>query len=125
REVLPLGGTRPERVDVRVVCATHRDLDALVKSGRFRGDLLARLKEVNVRIPALRERIEDILPLLAHFLDQERATAKPTFPFLLALAHYPWPYNVREFESAIKVALALADHDKLELQHLPHQVQIV
>jgi sigma-54 dependent transcriptional regulator, acetoin dehydrogenase operon transcriptional activator AcoR len=125
REVLPLGGTRTERVDVRVVCATHRDLDALVKTEAFRGDLLARLKEVNVRVPTLRERIEDVLPLLAHFLEQEGSSARATFPFLLALAHYDWPYNVRELESAIKVALALTDGDVLELRHLPHQVQVV
>jgi sigma-54 dependent transcriptional regulator, acetoin dehydrogenase operon transcriptional activator AcoR len=125
REVLPLGGTRTEQIDVRVVCATHRDLDALVKADTFRGDLLARLKEVSVRVPTLRERIEDVLPLLAHFLDAEGANAKPTFPFLLALAHYRWPYNVREFESAIKVALALAEGESLEPQHLPHQVQVV
>src|SRR5690606_33010947 len=100
REVLPLGGTRPERVDVRVVCATHRDLDSLVEADAFRGDLLARLKEVNVHIPALRERIEDVLPLLSHFLECEGTSAKPTFPFLLALSHYRWPYNVREFESS-------------------------
>jgi sigma-54 dependent transcriptional regulator, acetoin dehydrogenase operon transcriptional activator AcoR len=125
REVLPLGGTRPEHVDVRVVCATHRDLDALVKAEAFRGDLLARLKEVSVRIPPLRERIEDVLPLLAHFLECEGASVTPTFPFLLALTHYTWPYNVREFESAIKVAVALAEGDKLELHHLPHQVQVV
>jgi sigma-54 dependent transcriptional regulator, acetoin dehydrogenase operon transcriptional activator AcoR len=125
REVLPLGGTRTERVDVRVVCATHRDLDALVQADAFRGDLLARLKEVSVRVPTLRERIEDVFPLLAHFLEQEGSRAKPTFPFLLAVAHYHWPYNVREFESAIKVALALSDGDSLELRHLPHHVQVV
>jgi len=124
REVTPLGATQPERVDVRVVSATHRDLDALVSEGRFRGDLLARLREFTVTLPPLRERREDAYRLVRHFLARAgRPEVRVTFPFMLAAAHYDWPYNVRELESAVKVALAVADGPELDLQHLPEQVR--
>lgn len=123
REVLPLGGTRAEKVDVRIVSATHRDLEKLVESERFRGDLWARLKEASLRLPPLRERIEDLIPLITYFLAREGVTKRAAIPFLLALAHYPFPYNVRELESAIKVAIALSDGDTLELSHLPFKIQ--
>ena len=124
REVLPLGATQPERVDVRVVCATHRDLEQEVAAGRFRGDLLARLRELSVRIPPLRERREDLHPLVLHFLKRAgRPDATVTLPFMLGLAQYTWPYNVRELESAVKLAVALSDGHDLDVRHLPETVQ--
>ncbi len=125
KEVLPLGATSPRSVDVRVVCATHRDLDALVAEGHFRGDLLARLREVPITLPPLRERREDLLPLVRHFLTcAGRPTTEVSFPFMLALAHYDWPYNVRELESAVKLALALSKGAaNLDLEHLPATVR--
>ncbi|MEM1418705.1 MAG: sigma 54-interacting transcriptional regulator [Myxococcota bacterium] len=124
REVLPLGATVPTPVDVRVVCATHRDLDAQVARGVFRGDLLARLREAVLRLPPLRERREDLHRLVRHFLVRAgRPTAAASFPYMLALAHYDWPYNVRELESAVKLSLALAESDALDLAHLPPPVQ--
>lgn len=124
REVTPVGATAPERVDVRVVCATHRDLENLVRDGRFRGDLLARLRDCVLELPPLRQRREDLLPLVRHFFRCEgRLDARPTFAFMLALAHYDWPYNVRELESAVKLALTLADGPELHMAHLPEHVQ--
>jgi DNA-binding NtrC family response regulator len=124
REVQPLGSTTPERVDVRVVCATHRDLEAEVLAGRFRGDLLARLREFAVRLPPLRERREDLYPLVLHFLQRAgRPDATVTLPFMLALSHYAWPYNVRELESAVKLSIALSDGREIDLRHLPDTVQ--
>jgi DNA-binding NtrC family response regulator len=124
REVTPIGATQAEPVDVRIVTATHRDLDAFVAAGRFRGDLLARLCEVRVHLPPLRERREDLLPLVRHFLRRSgRPDARPRFSFMLALAHYEWPYNVRELESAVKLAIALADQPELDLVHLPENIQ--
>jgi DNA-binding NtrC family response regulator len=124
REVLPIGATQPDRVDVRVVCATHRDLEAEVASGRFRGDLLARLREFSVRIPPLRERREDLRPLVLHFLRRtERADAQVTLPFMLGLAQHAWPYNVRELESAVKLSVALAAGGDIDVRHLPETVQ--
>jgi DNA-binding NtrC family response regulator len=124
REVTPLGATQAERIDVRVVCATHRDLDALVVEGRFRGDLLARLREFTATLPPLRERREDVYRLVRHFLARAgRPEVRVSFQFMLAVAHYGWPYNVRELESAVKVALAVADGPELDLMHLPEQVR--
>jgi two-component system response regulator AtoC len=124
REVTPLGATQAERIDVRVVCATHRDLDALVAEGRFRGDLLARLRDFTATLPPLRERREDVYRLVRHFLARAgRPDVRVSFQFMLAVAHYGWPYNVRELESAVKVALAVADGPELDLAHLPEQVR--
>ena len=124
KEVLPLGATTAERVDVRVVCATHRDLEASVAQGTFRGDLLARLRELSVTLPPLRERREDLYLLVLHFLARLGKTGiEVSFPFMLAVAHYDWPYNVRELESAVRVAVTLSAGQPLDLGHLPETVR--
>ncbi len=127
REVVPLGAHSPEKVDVRVVSATHRELAELVSVGRFRGDLFARLNGHCIRLPPLRARKEDLRALVAHFLDKHGhkhvTLSAPTFA---ALLHYDWPYNIRELEAAIRRALALMDATgarELELHHLPDAVQ--
>lgn len=126
RMVLPIGATVPEPVDVRVVCATHRDLDQRVADGEFRGDLLARLREVEIRLPALSQRLEDLYPLVRYFLNNAGASAMGvSLPFMLCVAHYPWPYNVRELESAVRVSLALHEAGDLEARVLPRNVQDV
>ena len=110
REVFPLGATTPEKVDIRVVCATHRDLHAYVKESKFRGDLFARLNEHVVRLPPLRERKEDVFQLARSFIVRYgRPELGFTFSFLVALLHYDWPFNVRELESCIKRGVALTD----------------
>jgi two-component system response regulator GlrR len=105
-----LGEDRPRRVDVRIIAATHRDLEAEVQEKRFRGDLYFRLAVVQVRVPPLRERIED-LPLLAHHF--VRAMGRGDYqlsPALLErLAAYHWPGNVRELRNVIERALAGGD----------------
>jgi transcriptional regulator with PAS, ATPase and Fis domain len=128
REVFPLGATTAERVDIRVVCATHRDLNQFVKEGKFRGDLYARLNEHVVRLPALRERKEDIYQLARSFAARYgRPSLQFTFSFLVALLHYDWPFNVRELESCIKRGVALIGPDDksgspLDTQQLPDQI---
>jgi transcriptional regulator of acetoin/glycerol metabolism len=123
REVFPLGATTPERVDIRIVCATHRDLYTYVKDGRFRGDLLARLNEHVVRLPPLRERKEDILLLARTFAARYgRPNLQLTFSFMVALLHYDWPFNVRELESCIKRGVALTDSGQLDTVHLPDAI---
>jgi len=117
-EVSSVGGRRPERVDVRIVAATHRDLDEAVREGRFREDLLYRLRVVPVAIPPLRERREDVRALARHFLDRygrELATGEHWLAeeTLERLADYAWPGNVRELENAIKRALVLAPGEVL------------
>ena len=123
REVFPLGATMPERVDIRVVCATHRDLYSHARDGRFRGDLLARLNEHAVRLPPLRERKEDILLLMRSFFARYgRPDARFTFSFMVALLHYDWPFNVRELESCVKRGLAITESEALDTPHLPDAI---
>ncbi len=123
REVFPLGGTTPEKVDIRVVCATHRDLQAHVAAGKFRGDLFARLNEHVVRLPPLRERKEDVYLLAKAFAARY---GKPelafTFSAMVALVHYDWPFNVRELESCIKRGVALTDGRPLDAPQLPDAI---
>ncbi|HEX6767232.1 MAG TPA: sigma 54-interacting transcriptional regulator [Polyangiaceae bacterium] len=123
REVTPLGATAPERVDVRVVCATHRDLGRLQREGKFREDLFARLNEYALDLPPLYERKEDVFALVTSFLARlGRPELKVTFPFMTALIHHDWPYNVRELEGCIKRAVALADGPVLLPEYLPEAV---
>jgi DNA-binding NtrC family response regulator len=124
REVLPLGATTPEPVDVRVVAATHRDLERLQREGKFREDLFARLNEYAVELPALHERKEDVYLLTRTFLARHGGAEKePSFAFMTGLLNYDFPYNVRELEACIKRALALADGKSLEPEVLPEAVQ--
>ena len=112
-EVTPVGGRDPIHVDVRVVTATHRNLDEAVETGEFREDLLYRLRVVPIEVPALRERKDDIRILAEHFVRryaEELTELEMTMsdPAVSALESYAWPGNVRELENAIKRALVLA-----------------
>ncbi len=112
-EVVPVGGREPVHVDVRIIAATHRDLDEEVRLGRFREDLLYRLRVVPIHIPALRERRQDIRTLALHFVaryadelaEGDVGLADTTWDHL---ENHAWPGNVRELENAIKRALVLA-----------------
>jgi DNA-binding NtrC family response regulator len=126
REVRPIGasGTRP--VDVRVIAATHVDLDELVKAKRFRPDLFYRLNVVSIWLPPLRQRVEDIPLLVAHLLEKHAALLKRPIPrlspaFVHALERYAWPGNVRELENTIQCALALNSGQYFEVDALPEQ----
>ena len=123
REVFPLGGTTPDHVDIRIVCATHRDLYQFVREGKFRGDLLARLNEHVVRLPPLRDRKEDIYLLARTFASRYgRPNLQLSFSFVVALLDYDWPFNVRELESCIKRGIALTDSVQLDTVHLPDAI---
>jgi two-component system nitrogen regulation response regulator GlnG len=117
-EVTPVGGRSATHVDLRILAATHRDLDAAVREGRFREDLLYRLRVVPIQIPPLRERREDI-PLLAEHFTARYAEELSSGPRYLAdatlerLTAYDWPGNVRELENSIKRALVLSSGDVL------------
>ncbi len=117
-EVTPVGGRDAEIVDVRIVAATHRDLDERVRAGAFREDLLYRLRVVPMSIPPLRERVEDIRTLALHFVDRyasELAEGPVSLPdqSIERLEKHDWPGNVRELENAIKRALVLSTDDVL------------
>ena len=118
-EIQPVGG-RPEHVDARLVAATNRDLASEAKAGRFREDLFYRLNVVPIRVPPLRERPEDIEPLLHAFVRQyvERygMTQVQIEPALIeAMRSHPWPGNVRELENTVARLLALAPDERLTL----------
>ena len=124
KEVFPLGSTIAERVDVRVVCATHRDLGRLQREARFREDLFARLNEYALDLPPLYERKEDVYMLARAFLERYgRPQARLSFPFMTGLLHYDFPYNVRELEACIKRALALVDGYEFTPELLPEPFQ--
>ena len=130
REIERLGSTKPTKIDVRLVTATHRDLYAAVESGAFRLDLLYRLQVVEIKIPALRERIEDIVPLAQMFMqkfaaENQREALAIGEAAKAAMEHYYWPGNVRELENTIERAMVLAPATatELEVKLLPERVQ--
>jgi transcriptional regulator with GAF, ATPase, and Fis domain len=110
-ELRPLGATTARKVDVRIIAATHRDLRAGVRDGTFREDLFYRLCVVEVKVPALRERREDIPLLVTHFLRKydPSGEARATREALECLARYPFPGNVRQLENEVRRALALGN----------------
>ncbi len=128
RAVRPVGGTREEPFDARVLAATNSSLRHAVTQGTFREDLLFRLEVLNVHIPPLRDRSEDIRELCDHFLRAARARhGRPRLAFsdeaLSAILHYSWPGNVRELENCVEAAAALAHDDLIEMHDLPAAVR--
>ena len=124
KEVRPVGSNQRVKVDVRIIAATNRDLEAEYRAGRFRKDLYFRLDVVTVRLPALRERRSDI-PMLAHwFLDRHAKGAgiQVTGAAMKALLEYNWPGNVRELENCIERATALGDGKIIDIPDLPPSV---
>jgi len=122
REVLPVGGTRPEPLDLRVVAATHRDLHQRIRDGTFRQDLLSRLDGVVLELPPLRDRPEDVPLLIATLLRKlspERPDVKLSPEAARSLLEYDWPLNVRELEQALAGALALSGLGTIKREHLP------
>ncbi|MGE5542609.1 MAG: sigma 54-interacting transcriptional regulator, partial [Bacillota bacterium] len=124
REVLPLGGTASHRVDVRIMAATNKDLASLVKAHQFRDDLFYRLNVINIDLPSLRERLEDLPVLVSHFLRKQarllgkRVTGMEPAAYAV-LQSYSFPGNVRELENLIERAVALAEGDVIRVRDLP------
>jgi two-component system NtrC family response regulator len=127
REFERVGGTRPISADVRVIAATHRDLDQLVAQGKFRQDLFYRLQGVRLRLPGLRERIDDLPLLVTHLLERAaqrlwRQPATVSTEALRCLWTYAWPGNIRELQHVLEGAMVLSD-GVIQPEHLPPQVQ--
>ena len=127
KEILRLGETQPRKVDVRVIAATNRDLERKVREGTFREDLFYRLRVIQIELPSLRERQEDILPLARHFV--KRYSERFGLPGLRLdpscldyLMSYSWPGNIRELENAIEHAAVLCQDGVIYPEHLPPQV---
>jgi DNA-binding NtrC family response regulator len=123
REVVPLGASAPVAVDLRVVAATHRDLDALVAAGDFRADLLQRLTGFVVRLPALRERREDLGLLLAALATRRGVSPSFSAEALRLLVAHAWPGHVRELDRVLGSACALAGAEPITPAHLPGALQ--
>ncbi len=128
-EVRRVGDSRSAKVDVRVVAATARDLPRAVKEGLFREDLYYRLRVVAIRLPPLRERVEDVPGLVAHFLAKHRRL-RPDAPVtgvapeaMEVLRSHRWPGNVRELEHAVERAIVLAEGPELAVEDLPDEVR--
>lgn len=124
REVLPVGGTRPVPVDLRVVAATHRSLDRMVEAGEFRADLHARLAGYRLELWPLRERREDTGLLVGALLARMGAADLRLHPRAArALLGYKYPGNVREMERGLEAAVALAQGGQVQVEHLPEALQ--
>ena len=128
REVVPVGGAATISVEARVIAATNRDPDELMTNGEFRQDLLYRLNVINVRLPALRERREDIALLVAHFLRKHTPEGRPPPQLgdrtLSLLRNYSWPGNVRELENAIERAVTLNRVGPIVIADLPPKLTV-
>ncbi|PWT88277.1 MAG: sigma-54-dependent Fis family transcriptional regulator [Proteobacteria bacterium] len=125
KEVRPVGSNERVTVDVRVIAATNRDLEAAYRSGTFRKDLYFRLNVVTVHLPALRERRSDIPILVHHFLDRyaQGAHVQVTPAAMKSLLHYDWPGNVRELENCIARAVTLGDRQTIDVSDLPPAIR--
>lgn len=125
KEVRPVGSNQRVKVDVRVIAATNRDLEAAYKEEKFRKDLYFRLNVVTLHLPALRERKSDIAALVHYFLDKLASGRQimVSSAAMKAMLQYGWPGNVRELENCIERAIALGDNDSIELLDLPPAVR--
>ena len=124
KEIIPLGGTRSARADVRLIAATHRDLQAMVRQGNFREDLLFRLNVVRLEVPPLRERQGDIRLLMEHFLNkfnrQFQKKIKGFTPEVIEILKlYPYPGNVRELGNMVEYATNVCHETIIKPEHLP------
>jgi two-component system response regulator HydG len=127
RRVKPVGSNNEIEVDIRVVTATNEDLSNAVKEGDFREDLYHRLNEFSIKIPALRERKEDLMLFANHFLDEankdlEKNVLGFTDKAIDAFKNYNWPGNLRELRNMVKRAVLLTQEDLIPLKVLPHEI---
>ena len=125
--VIPVGSNKPTVVDVRIISATNHDLRKLIEEKKFREDLYFRIKGVNISLPALRERTEDIPELVRYFLKEAIAetgsrVAGITDAAMSILAGYEWPGNIRHLRNAIRTMVVMCDRDQLDIQDIPPEI---
>ena len=127
RELTPIGADKPVRVDVRVIAATHRDLEAMVREGSFRADLFYRLSVMPMKVPPLREIKQDIPLLVKNFCDNLGLTCKLSDNAMQALLAYAWPGNVRELRNVLERAAVLCREQEIQPSdlHLPGQASLL
>ena len=127
-EIIPVGGTKPLKINTRIVAATNRNLEQLVKEGKFREDLYFRINVIRIDIPPLRERKEDILPLTHFFLDKFRKRFDKNDllidqQVLVFFQQYGWPGNVRELENVVQRMAITADRGRITMNELPEKMK--
>ena len=125
--VVPVGSNKPTMVDVRIISATNQDLTKLIEDKQFRQDLYFRIKGVNITLPSLRDRVEDIPDLVDYFLKEAAIevgsnVAGITEAAQTALSNYDWPGNVRQLRNTIRTMVVMSDHDKLDVQDIPPEI---
>jgi transcriptional regulator with PAS, ATPase and Fis domain len=125
KEVRPVGSNDKVNVDVRVIAATNRDLEAAYRAGTFRKDLYFRLNVVTIHLPALRDRRSDIPVLVHHFLDRyaRGENLQVTAAAMKSLLQYDWPGNIRELENCVARAVTLGDHRTIDVGDLPPAIR--
>jgi transcriptional regulator with PAS, ATPase and Fis domain len=128
KEIMRVGGTKSIKVDVRVIAATNRDLEAMVKENRFREDLYYRLNIIPITIPPLRNRRDDIPPLVDFFIAKHSLGSHRVVRGLSAgarnlIMNYSWPGNVRQLESAIERAMLLCEGNEIDVEDLPLEIR--
>ena len=127
REIIPVGGTQPMKIDCRLVAATNADLEKEVAEGRFRADLFYRLNVIPIQLPPLRQRRDDIPLLVDHFLKRQlaqggtpKAMSKEALELLMK---YDWPGNVRELENVMERAMILDEGGIIDADDLPDKIR--
>jgi len=125
--VIPVGSNKPTVVDVRVISATNQNLPKLIEEKKFRQDLYFRIKGVNISVPSLRERLEDLPGLVDYFLREAAAEVGSevtgiTEAALTALASYDWPGNIRQLRNCIRTMVVLCDRERLDVQDIPPDI---
>jgi DNA-binding NtrC family response regulator len=125
--IIPVGSNKPTMVDVRIISATNQNLPELIEEKKFRQDLYFRIKGVNISLPPLRNRVEDIPALVDYFLRQTAAetgsrVAGITDSALSVLSNYSWPGNVRQLRNTIRTMVVMCDRDRLDVQDIPPDI---
>lgn len=123
-----LGGNKNINIDIRIIAATNKDLEKATKEGEFRADLFYRLNVVPIKIPPLRDRREDILPMALHFIQNFNHELKRSYQGISqkaaeSLLQYPWPGNIRELRNVIERIMSLYMDDEIKLSHLPVEIK--
>jgi two-component system response regulator HydG len=127
-EVVRVGSNEPRHVDVRLISATNHDLDDLIEKGKFREDLMFRIKGVRVHIPPLRERREDIGPLVRHYVERfskklDKPVNRVADDTMIALTQYPWPGNVRQLINVVQNMVIVCEGEELRFAHIPVEIR--
>ena len=125
--IIPVGSNKPTVVDVRIISATNQDLPGLIEEKKFRQDLYFRIKGVNISLPALRDRAEDIPQLIDYFLKEAAVEVGSkvtgiTDAAQTVLSNYEWPGNIRQLRNCIRTMVVMCDHDRLDVQDIPPEI---